>query len=193
MPEIIPPIERVPIEPLPPLSERERIHAAAMTAISLFQLGDESITMTEEDENIARDAFTEGRKLTPYEMQMPGVVMKLDALLSEYDYSIIEDANRLRNYVVNRLIEESTDKKNGLRALELLGKLSDVGLFTDRKEVLITHQSTEDLEKRLQESLTILLAPEDVQVTHEPRKNHKKDERGVGPNTAPLLNIDDLV
>lgn len=192
MPEIIPPVERVPIEPLPPLSERERIHAAAMTAISLLQLGDDSITITDEDEHIARDAFIDGRPLTKRELQMPGVVMKLDALLTEYDYSIVEDANRLRNYVINRLIEESTDRKNSMKALELLGKLSDVGLFSDRKEVLITHQSTEDLEKRLQESLTILLDPSDVQVTHEPVRNTPKPTSFGSTNDAPTLDIEGL-
>lgn len=175
MTDIIPPLERVPIEPLPPLSERARIHAAAMTAISLLQLGDESIQMHEEDENIARDIFSEGRTPTKTELQMPGVVMKLDALLTEYDYSIIEDANRLRNYVVNRLIEESTDKKNGMKALELLGKLTEVGLFTERKEIMVTHQSTEMLEDKLRESLTILLNPEDVQVIHEPQKKPSRE------------------
>lgn len=175
MTDIIPPLERVPIEPLPPLSERARIHAAAMTAISLLQLGDESIQMHEEDENIARDIFSEGRTPTKTELQMPGVVMKLDALLTEYDYSIIEDANRLRNYVVNRLIEESTDKKNGMKALELLGKLTEVGLFTERKEIMVTHQSTEMLEDKLRESLTILLNPEDVQVVHEPQKKPSRE------------------
>lgn len=175
MTDIIPPLERVPIEPLPPLSERARIHAAAMTAISLLQLGDESIQMHEEDENIARDIFSEGRTPTKTELQMPGVVMKLDALLTEYDYSIIEDANRLRNYVVNRLIEESTDKKNGMKALELLGKLTEVGLFTERKEIMVTHQSTELLEDKLRESLTILLNPEDVQVVHEPQKKPSRE------------------
>ena len=175
MTDIIPPLERVPIEPLPPLSERARIHAAAMTAISLLQLGDESIQMHEEDENIARDIFSEGRTPTKTELQMPGVVMKLDALLTEYDYSIIEDANRLRNYVVNRLIEESTDKKNGMKALELLGKLTEVGLFTERKEIMVTHQSTEMLEDKLRESLTSLLNPEDVQVVHEPQKKPSRE------------------
>lgn len=161
-----------------------------------MQLGDDTITMSADDEDIARDAFIQGRNLTTYEMKIPGVVMKLDALLTEYDYSIIEDANRLRNYVVNRLIEESTDKKNGMKALELLGKLTEVGLFTERKEILITNQTTEDLEKRLQESLTILLDPEEVQVTHiEPQpvvKTAKTSSEHL-PNDAPDFDIEDLL
>jgi hypothetical protein len=37
--------------------------------------------------------------------------------------------------------------------LELLGKHSDVGLFTDRSEVTITHQTTDELRNKLREKL----------------------------------------
>jgi hypothetical protein len=40
--------------------------------------------------------------------------------------------------------------------LELLGKISDVGLFTDRSEVTVTHRSTDDLRSNLQEKLALL-------------------------------------
>ena len=45
-----------------------------------------------------------------------------------------------------------------IRALELLGKISDVGLFTDRSEVLVTHQSTDELRAKLKEKLQRLSA-----------------------------------
>ena len=48
-----------------------------------------------------------------------------------------------------------------LRALELLGKISDVGLFTDRTEVTITHQSTDDLRKKLRAKFDRLLGRDD--------------------------------
>jgi hypothetical protein len=44
-----------------------------------------------------------------------------------------------------------------IRALELLGKITDVGLFTERSEVTITHQSTEDLRKTLREKFNRIL------------------------------------
>lgn len=159
MTDIVPPLEQVPIQPLPPLSERERIHACAMTAISLMQLG-EDISVTDDDEAIARAVFSEGRTLSQAEMKMPGVVLKLDALLNEYDYALIEDANRIRNYVVNRLLEESTDRDTRcrLKALELLGKLSNVSAFTEHHEIKHIHEeSTEELERRLRESLASII------------------------------------
>jgi hypothetical protein len=44
--------------------------------------------------------------------------------------------------------------------LELLGKVSDVGLFAEKTEVTITHQTTDDLKDRLREKLTKLVNPE---------------------------------
>ena len=48
-----------------------------------------------------------------------------------------------------------------IRALELLGKISDVGLFAEKSEVTITHQSTDDLKAKLRKKLEKLTQPED--------------------------------
>jgi hypothetical protein len=41
-----------------------------------------------------------------------------------------------------------------LRALELMGKVSEIGLFTERLEVNINNKSTEELEKELVATLS---------------------------------------
>ena len=46
--------------------------------------------------------------------------------------------------------------------MELLGKITDVGLFTDKTEVTITHQSTEDLRKKLRDKFNRLLDIDNV-------------------------------
>tara|TARA_R100001224_G_scaffold101555_1_gene73158 strand:- start:253 stop:522 length:270 start_codon:yes stop_codon:yes gene_type:complete len=63
--------------------------------------------------------------------------------------------------VTNKLIEETEnpDPRVRIRALELLGKISDVGLFAEKSEVTITHQSTDDLRERLRSKLTKLVNP----------------------------------
>jgi len=43
--------------------------------------------------------------------------------------------------------------------LELLGKIADVGLFAERTEVTITHQSTDDLKDKLRSKLARLVEP----------------------------------
>jgi hypothetical protein len=44
-----------------------------------------------------------------------------------------------------------------MKALELLGKISDVGLFTDKSEVTYRHRPTEELERLLKERLAKVL------------------------------------
>jgi len=43
--------------------------------------------------------------------------------------------------------------------LELLGKISDVGLFTEKTEITITHQTTDDLKENLRLKLAKLVNP----------------------------------
>ena len=65
--------------------------------------------------------------------------------------------------VTNKLLIESEnpDPRVRIRALELLGKISDVGLFSEKSEITVTHQSTDDLRERLREKLTKLVNPEE--------------------------------
>jgi hypothetical protein len=49
--------------------------------------------------------------------------------------------------------------------LELLGKISDVGLFTDKTEITMRHRPTEELEQLLRERLTKVLEAEVVDNT----------------------------
>jgi hypothetical protein len=60
--------------------------------------------------------------------------------------------------VVNKLVQETEnpDPRIRVKALELLGKMSDVGLFTERSEVTVTHQSTADLREQLKARLNRL-------------------------------------
>jgi predicted nucleotide-binding protein (sugar kinase/HSP70/actin superfamily) len=48
-----------------------------------------------------------------------------------------------------------------MRALELLGKISDVGLFTEKSEVTITHQTTDDIKEKLRAKLAKIVNPEE--------------------------------
>ena len=61
------------------------------------------------------------------------------------------------------LESENPDPRIRMRALELLGKISDVGLFSEKSEVTITHQSTDDLREKLKGKLEKLVAGEVVE------------------------------
>ena len=87
-------------------------------------------------------------------------VAYLSGILGEFDKKVVQSAMQLRIYVTNKLIQETTDPdpKVRIRALELLGRISDVGLFTDRTEVTITHRATTDLESKLRDKLKKLIS-----------------------------------
>jgi hypothetical protein len=68
---------------------------------------------------------------------------------------------------MNRLLEISAcgEAKTELRALELFGKMSDVGAFSEKSEVTITHRTSGDIKEVLKEKLSKLLSAEIEDVT----------------------------
>lgn len=87
------------------------------------------------------------------------------SILQEYDMEIVYEAKKLRHYVTNKLIIESSnmDPRIRMKALELLGKISDVGLFTERTEVVTTNKSTQELEDILKNKLKKLMGAVEAQ------------------------------
>ena len=85
--------------------------------------------------------------------------MHLKSILSEYDQVVVSSAVQIRTYVTNKLIEETThpDPKIRIRALELLGKVGDVGLFIERSEVTVKHKTTLELEASIKDRISKLL------------------------------------
>ena len=83
---------------------------------------------------------------------------KLGALLTEYDKQVVSDSVQMRNYITNRLLETSNcgETRFELRALELLGKISDVGLFSEKLEVTVTHTAS-TLEHEIKDSIKRLM------------------------------------
>ena len=79
-------------------------------------------------------------------------------ILDAFGQQVVTRSVEIRHLVTNKLIldSENADARIRMRALELLGKISDVGLFTERSEVTVTHQSTDDLKNMLREKLNRL-------------------------------------
>jgi hypothetical protein len=130
---------------------KERIDAAFK---SLTEVTDD-VPVSDEDIAQARQLFTGSAKPTDVTLSAPGTVVHLKAILDQYDKVVVQSAAQIRTYVTNKLIEDSThaDPRVRLRCYELLGKISDVGLFTDKTEVTMRHRPTEELEHLLRERL----------------------------------------
>ena len=81
------------------------------------------------------------------------------ALVKRFDFTAFQDALQARNFITNKLIAlaDCGDPKLEIKALELLGKHSDIGLFTERSEITIHHTSSTALENSIKERVKRLL------------------------------------
>jgi hypothetical protein len=154
---------------------RERAEAACRSMELLQDHGLEIPAETSEDKEVAA-ALTSAYAVNPQATSQkannvntsaltPPSLQNIRAYLDEYGRAVVNHAIELRHTVTNRLIEESQnpDPRIRIRALELLGKVSDVGLFTDRTEVTITHQTTDELRLKLRAKLQRLVNPPVIQ------------------------------
>lgn len=148
---------------------RERAMAVCNTAIDLSAYGldiepDEtdkeiatllSQSYAEDPEKISKEINnTRAAKMRPASLVLAG------SILDEFGQVVVEDSVQIRNMVTNKLLLESEnpDARIRMRALELLGKISDVGLFTEKKEITVQHTSTEELKAKLKNKLTRLIS-----------------------------------
>lgn len=152
-------------------------HARVMgnTALLLQELGDNRTIDLSPQENLqAIEMFKRlGKKTDSKEeeqqvkavVRQPAVALALGRYLSEYEQQVIQDKVQVRTVVMNRLmqISQDEDSKIALKALELLGKASD--LFTERSEITITHQTSDELKLALREKIRLLMEMNTIDAT----------------------------
>jgi hypothetical protein len=117
----------------------------------------------------AADPIATTAQVTPMKLgtMPPAAVLLTAEILKTFGHEIVKDAVQVRHMVMNKLVieTENPDPRIRIRALELLGKMTDVGLFTERSEVTVTHQTADDLRAKLRERLQML---KDVTPAEEP-------------------------
>lgn len=145
------------------LSAVDLLQGQIETTEWLEELGarsDEEVLQTAQ-ENQARDAF-KALVATPTEakgaiqkLTVPPAVKKLVGMLTAYDWAFVEQAKEIRGMAVAKILEETDhpDARIRLKALEMLGRVTEVGLFTDRIEVKKTELSDSELDAKIKEKL----------------------------------------
>ena len=138
---------------------------------SLIDFNANAEVLTSLDAQAARAAFAavtspeapiRDQKAAVLALRVPPAVKHLAGMLSQYDWAFVEQAKEIRGYVVAQLLEETKnpDAKVRLKALELTGKLSEIGSFMERVTITKVDASAEELTTRIRDRLAKLLPPQ---------------------------------
>jgi len=93
------------------------------------------------------------------DLSQPNTAFAAAAFLRTYGQQLAMDAAQARAAITNKLMELANcgDPRYELKALELLGKHSDIGIFTERSEITINYKDPADLENEIKERVKRLL------------------------------------
>jgi response regulator RpfG family c-di-GMP phosphodiesterase len=151
----------------------QTIDAQVKTAewIKALELDDDEIE-SKADAQAARKSFASivtgqtgpSTQVALTQIKTPAAVQHLVGMLTAYDWQFVEQARELRGYAVAQILEETKhpDAKVRLKALDMLGKVTEVALFTERVEVKKTDMSDDELETRIKDKLNRFMKVVDV-------------------------------
>lgn len=160
----------LPVEKSTPV---DTIDAQAKTAEWLQSMGlDDEEIETRADAQAARQSFASlvtGQSMANTQAALtqittPAAVQHLVGMLTAYDWQFMEQAKELRGYAVAKILEETKhpDAKVRLKALDMLGKVTEVALFTERITVKKEEVSDLELEQRIKDKLNRFMQVVDV-------------------------------
>lgn len=176
------------------VSSEDLLAAQVDTEAWLRSIGastDEEIAQDREKE-AAREAFgaltTTASDIETKEklvaLKTPAAVRHLTGMLTAYDWEFVQQAKEIRGYTVAQLIEETKNPNANIRlkALGLLGKVTEVGLFTEKIEVKKTDLTEEEIDKKLKEKLAKFMGVADAEYTDVEEKPQIPDDADVDPD-----------
>lgn len=157
----------------------DELTAAANTADFLEDMGIplEVDPSTFEREKALLEGAIKGQHVSP--LTSYATALSAKAFLQQYGQNLALDVGQVRAALTNKLLEIANcgETKFELKAIELLGKHSDVSLFTQRSEININYNSPEALESAIKERVKRLLDAEIIDIT--PVNTSLDDEFGV--------------
>jgi len=161
----------VAFKSLDKLTPAETLQAQSKTADWLQELveSDEEV-ITKAQEQKAANSFTALATQDPkakeklLQMQVPEEIRSTMAMVSAYQWKFVEQAEELRSMAVTKIVEETNhpDARIRLKALEMLGKVTEVALFTERMEVKKADVTEEELTARIRDKLEKYMGKVDV-------------------------------
>jgi hypothetical protein len=155
----------------------ELLNGKVNTQDWLKQMGvpDTQDVVSELEKQQARETFTALTTASPLKdqhdmvsrIETPAAVKHLVGMLTAYDWEFVHQAQELRGYAVAKILEECENPNSNIRlkALGLLGKVTEIGLFTEKIEVKKTDMTEDEIDKRLKEKLAKFMNVSDADVT----------------------------
>ena len=92
------------------------------------------------------------------------VAERIGTMLREYNNPIVADAAELRLVVTNKLLDLAScgDPRIEIKATEMLGKISDVGLFSEKTEITVTYTNVSDIDNAIKDKIRKMLMAQGV-------------------------------
>ena len=170
------------------------LEAQIKTADWLKDLGaeDDDAVMDQAQQAAAREAFaavTTGApepKQALLNLNVPAAVRQTVAMLTAYDWEFVQQAKEIRGKAVHQLVEEMEhpDARIRLKAIELLGKVTEIGLFTERVTVKKEEMADDELDNRIKEKLAQLQKTVEAEAVEREERNSDAEDVEVKEDDA---------
>lgn len=171
------------LEPLTPAQTLSAQHKTSQWLASLTAEDDEILNETQQEKTteafnalVTNDPKAKQKLL---QLDLPEEIKSAVGMVTAYQWKFIEQAEELRSMSVAKIVKETDhpDAKVRLKALELLGKVTEVALFTDRVTIKTEEMSDEELDAKIKEKLGRYMGAVDiVDVEEIPEKQENTDE-----------------
>ena len=174
--------------PLDKFSPEQTLNAQVNTTAWLEKLGvdDDDKALKEANAKAAQKVFTALSTNTPVaetkhqltQIKTPEAVRHLVAMLSAYDWEFVEQAKHLRGMAVAKILEETNhpDARVRLKALDMLGRITEVALFTERVEIKKADMSDTEIDKKIKEKLNKFMGVVDIEDVKQVEDVKQSDE-----------------
>jgi hypothetical protein len=164
-----------------PKTFQDELAVTANTVDMLEELGMPIEMSSEDTEQTKRlvDAAINNKKVA--NLKQPTIAFAAKEFLRQYATQVAIDIHETRSAITTKLMEIANcgDPRYELKALELLGKHSDIGLFTERSEVTVNYKSSSDLENAIKDRVKRLLNADVIDVV--PISDNLDEELGTAP------------
>lgn len=160
-----------PFDPLDSQNVTQTFSAQIKTSqwLESFADEDEEILSEAQQQKVANtfNALTQNdprAKERLMQLDLPEEIKSAVGMVTAYQWKFVEQAEELRSMAVSHIVKEiqHPDARIRLKALEMLGKVTEVALFTDRVAIKNEDVTDEELDARIKEKLGRYMGVVDV-------------------------------